>query len=77
MKRGSLRPVLALLFAAAASIVVSPHVDAARTAGPLELPRLLRAYGNGSEAAGLAMIAALRESASATVTNTSPQTVVA
>ena len=35
-----------------------------RTAGPLELPRLLRAYGNGSEAAGLAMIAALRESAS-------------
>ncbi len=35
-----------------------------RTAGPLDLPRLLRAYGNGSDAAGLAMIAALRESAS-------------
>jgi putative heme-binding domain-containing protein len=34
-----------------------------RTAGPLELPRLLRAFGNsGNEAEGLAMLAALRQS---------------
>ena len=34
-----------------------------QTAGPLELPRILRAYGQGvDEAAGLAMIAALRQS---------------
>ncbi len=58
----------------AAAVVEKARFDAAqlvalasslRTAGPLELPRLLRAYGNGAdEAAGLAMVAALRESAS-------------
>lgn len=36
MKRGSLRAALAALVAAAACIVVSPHANAARTAGPVE-----------------------------------------
>jgi hypothetical protein len=36
MRRGSLRAALAALVAAAACIVVSPHANAARTAGPVE-----------------------------------------
>ena len=36
MRRASLRAALAALVAAAACIVVSPHANAARTAGPLE-----------------------------------------
>jgi putative membrane-bound dehydrogenase-like protein len=61
----------------AAAIVEKARFDAAqlvalaaslRTTGPLELPRLLRAYDKGGdEAAGLAMIAALRDSTSRAV----------
>ena len=42
--------------------------SALQTAGPLELPRLLRAYDrSGDEAAGLAMIAALQDSKSRSI----------
>jgi putative membrane-bound dehydrogenase-like protein len=56
---------------AAAAVIEKARLDPAQlttmaaslqTAGPLDLPRILRAYGKGSdEAAGLAMIAALRQ----------------
>jgi putative heme-binding domain-containing protein len=65
-------PQPASIRAAAARSVEKARLDEAQlmsltaslqTAGPLELPRLLRAFGHGGdEATGLAMIAALRQS---------------
>lgn len=61
----------AAIRSAAAVVVEKARLDPAQlttlaaslqAAGPLDLPRILRAYGNGGdEAAGLAMIAALRQ----------------
>ena len=71
--RSSLEPGRpASIMSAAAGVIEKAKLDpvqlttlaaSLQAAGPLELPRILRAYANGSdEAAGLAMIASLRQS---------------
>ncbi len=71
--RSSLEPGRpASIMSAAAGVIEKAKLDPVQlttlaaslhAAGPLELPRILRAYANGSdEAAGLAMIASLRQS---------------